>query len=92
MGEQEPQFPGGCLAQTPPQVVRTTVRRLLHKLEFGLYHYRKSLTGPPHPDRECQFRYINRGKELYLSAGYPVNSVDTKKKVLIGNFKNNGAD
>jgi len=74
------------------QVGRTTVRRLLRKLEYGLYHNRQSLTGPPHPDRECQFRYISRVKNLFLSAGYPVISVDTKKKELIGNFKNNGAD
>lgn len=69
---------------------RTTVRRLLYKLDYDLYHNRQSLTGPPHPDRDRQFRYINRVKKLFLNAGYPVISVDTKKKELIGNFKNNG--
>jgi hypothetical protein len=69
---------------------RTTVRRLLYKLDYDLYYNRQSLTGPPHPDRDCQFRYINRVKKLFLSAGYPVISVDTKKKELIGNFKNHG--
>ena len=73
------------------RVGRTTVRRLLRKLEYGLYHNRQSLTGPAHPDRERQFRYLNRVKKLYLAAGYPVISVDTKKKELIGNFKNEGA-
>lgn len=61
-----------------------TVRRLLKKLKYGLYGNRKSLTGPSHPDRDKQFRYIRRIKKLFLAAGYPVISVDTKKKELIG--------
>lgn len=69
---------------------RTTVRRLLDELGYDLYHNRQSLTGSAHPDRERQFRYINRVKKLFLNAGYPVISVDTKKKELIGNFKNAG--
>jgi hypothetical protein len=67
-----------------------TVRRLLKKLKYGLYGNRKSLTGPSHPDRDKQFRYIRRIKKLFLAAGYPVISVDTKKKELIGNFLNRG--
>jgi hypothetical protein len=66
------------------------VRRLLKKLEYELYSNRKSLTGPSHPDRDKQFRYIRRVKQLFLAAGYPVISVDTKKKELIGNFRNQG--
>lgn len=78
------------LTQCGYPIGRTTVRRLLYKLDYDLYHNRQSLTGPPHPDRDRQFRYINRVKKMFLNAGYPVISVDTKKKELIGNFKNNG--
>lgn len=67
-----------------------TVRRLLKKLKYSLYGNRKSLTGLSHPDRDKQFRYIRRIKKLFLAAGYPVVSVDTKKKELIGNFLNRG--
>lgn len=79
-----------ALSQRDYPVGRTTIRRLLRKLDYDLYHNRQSLAGPPHPDRDRQFRYINRMKKLFLAAGYPVISVDTKKKELIGNFRNNG--
>lgn len=79
-----------ALSRRDYTVGRTTVRRLLYKLDYDLYHNRRSLTGPPRPDRDRQFRYINRVKKLFLNAGYPVISVDTKKKELIGNFKNDG--
>ena len=72
------------------RVGRTTVRRLLKKLRYGLCRNRKSLTGAPHPDRDRQFRYLARVKQLFLAAGYPVISVDTKKKELVGNFLNPG--
>jgi hypothetical protein len=78
------------LARRKFRVGPTTVRRLLKKLEYGLCGNRKSLTGPSHPDRDKQFRYIRRVKKLFLKAGYPVISVDTKKKELIGNFGNQG--
>jgi len=79
-----------ALQQHDYAVGRTTVRRLLDEMGYALYHNRQSLTGSPHPDRERQFRYISRVKKLFLNAGYPVISVDTKKKELIGNFKNAG--
>jgi hypothetical protein len=78
------------LAKRRFRVGRTTVRRLLRKLEYGLCCNRKSLTGPSHPDRDRQFRYIARLKRLFLAAGLPVISVDTKKKELIGDFLNPG--
>jgi hypothetical protein len=78
------------LAKRHFRVGRTTVRRLLRKLEYGLCCNRKSLTGPSHPDRDRQFRYIARLKRLFLAAGLPVISVDTKKKELIGDFLNRG--
>jgi len=72
------------------QIGRTTVRRLLKKLDYSLKGNRKQLTGPPHPDRDRQFRYIAWVKNIFLAAGYPVISVDAKKKELIGDFKNPG--
>lgn len=51
---------------------------------------RKRFTGPPHPDRDLQFRTIQKQKERFLRRGLPVISVDTKNKELIGNFKNPG--
>ncbi len=67
-----------------------TVRRLLKELDYSLKANRKEDSGPPHPDRDRQFRYIERMKQLFMAAGHPVISVDTKKKELIGNFKNPG--
>jgi hypothetical protein len=67
-----------------------TVRRLLFKLRFSLKANRKRYTGPAHPDRDRQFRYIARQRKCFEQAGWPVISVDTKKKELIGNFKNAG--
>lgn len=78
------------LAKRRFRIGRTTVRRLLKKLAYGLCRNRKSLTGPSHPERDKQFRYIRRVKKLFLAAGCPVISVDTKKKELIGNFLNQG--
>lgn len=48
--------------------------------------------GDQHPDRDAQFRYINKTAEQFLEAGDPVISIDTKKKENIGNFKNNGSE
>jgi hypothetical protein len=72
------------------RITRMTVRRLLRDLGYSLQANCKRYTGPPHPDRDRQFRYIGRVKKLFLAAGYPVISVDAKKKELIGNFKNAG--
>lgn len=72
------------------QTTRGTLRRLLRKLNFGLYGNRKSISPKQHPERDRQFRYIKKLKSHFLKAGYPVLSVDTKKKELIGNFANNG--
>ena len=71
------------------QIGPTTVRRLLKKLKYRLFGNCQSLT-PRHPDRDKQFRFIRRVKKLFLAAGWPVISVDTKKKELIGNVKNAG--
>jgi hypothetical protein len=67
-----------------------TIRRLLKKQDYSLKANRKEFTGPPHPDRDRQFRYIRRVRQVFQAAGHPVISIDTKKKELIGNFKNPG--
>lgn len=67
-----------------------TVGRLLRQLDYSLKVNVKRLSGEPHPDRETQFAYLEQQKQAFLQAGLPVISVDTKKKELIGNFKNAG--
>ena len=67
-----------------------TVRRLLMKMKYSLKANVKRLSGTAHPDRNQQFEFIERQKQAFLAAGWPVISVDTKKKELIGNFKNAG--
>ena len=74
---------GGFLAST------MTVRRLLREADYSLKANRKENTAS-HPERDRQFRYITPVKRLFLEAGYPVISVDMKKKELIGDFKNQG--
>lgn len=71
-------------------LARGTVRRLLSKAGFSLRVNVKRFTGPPHPDRDRQFRYLRREREAFQRGGDPVLSVDTKKKELVGNFKNDG--
>ena len=79
-----------ALSEQGYKICRMTVRRLLEDLAYSLQANCKRFTGPPHPDRDHQFRYIARVKKLFLAAGCPVISTDTKKKELIGNFKNAG--
>jgi Rhodopirellula transposase DDE domain len=67
-----------------------TIARLLDDKGFSLRTCRKQQAGIQDPDRDQQFRYIARLRKLYLGKGLPVISVDTKKKELIGNFKNAG--
>jgi len=63
---------------------------LLHRLGYSLQANRKMEEGNQHPDRNAQFEHINMRVSRALRAGTPVISVDTKKKELIGNYKNNG--
>jgi hypothetical protein len=72
-------------------VCPTTVSRLLRQLDYSPKANQKRETGSDHPDRNFQFEYIAAQKQAFLSAGLPVISVDTKKKELVGNFKNAGA-
>ncbi len=67
------------------------MRRLLKKLGYSLRANIKRLSGPPHPDRDRQFRYIHRRQREFLKAGQPVISADAKNSKLVGNFKNDGS-
>ncbi len=68
------------------------VAKLLHEMGYSLQANRKTLEGTSHPDRNAQFEYINEKVKKYQSIEQPVISVDTKKKELIGNFKNDGRE
>jgi hypothetical protein len=74
------------------QVSASTVGRLLPQLGFSRQGNRKAEEGRNHPDRDAQFEHINAEVRAAQTAGQPVISVDTKKKELIGNYKNNGKD
>lgn len=67
-----------------------TVARCLHDLGYALQANVKTIEGPQHPDRDAQFRYINTRVKAFLRTGDPVVSVDTKKKELVGAFRNPG--
>src|SRR6516162_326916 len=69
-----------------------TVRKELVKLGFSRQSNRKADEGSHHPDRNAQFEYINARAVAARAKQQPVISVDTKKKELIGNFKNGGTD
>jgi transposase len=72
------------------KVSHTHVGKLLTKLGYSLQGNKKTLEGSGHPDRNAQFEHINTQVTNQLNKGEPVISVDTKKKELIGRFKNNG--
>ena len=74
------------------QVSSTTVGRMLHELGYCLQSVRKSREGTSHPDRNAQFEHINATADDCLQRQQPVISVDTKKKELVGDFKNNGRE
>jgi hypothetical protein len=74
-------------------VSANTVAKLLsEKLEYSRQVNRKTHEGASHPDRNAQFEHINSKVAAAQAAGQPVISVDTKKKELVGNFKNGGSD
>jgi hypothetical protein len=72
------------------EVSHTLVAGLLHDLEYSLQANRKMLEGTAHPDRNAQFEHINEAVTTQLKRGQPAISVDTKKKELVGRFKNGG--
>ena len=81
-----------ALTQQGWRVSSTTVGRLLRRLGYRLQSVRKRQEGTVHPNRKAQFEHINATADQFLTAGQPVISVDTKKKELVGNFKNAGRE
>jgi Rhodopirellula transposase DDE domain len=75
------------------EVGKDVVGRLLRDtLGFSLQSARKTLEGKQHPDRDAQFEHINQTVARAIAAGQPAISIDTKKKELIGEFKNTGRE
>ena len=72
------------------KVAIATIRRLLRKLRYAIRVNRKRLTREQNPARDRQMRYLARVRRRFLKTGKPVISVDTKKRELVGNFKNAG--
>ena len=69
-----------------------TVPKLLRMLGYSLQSARKTLEGSQHPDRDAQFQTINAKVAAAIAAGQPAISIDTKKKELVGEFKNGGRE
>src|SRR5512144_1394375 len=80
------------LAEKGHKVCPTVVGDLLRDIGYSLQANSKTREGDQHIDRDAQFEYINRQAKVFLAANEPVISVDTKKKELVGNFKNNGRE
>ncbi|MFC7976493.1 ISAzo13 family transposase [Streptomyces cinereoruber] len=78
------------LARAGRRVSADTVADLLREEGFSLQANAKTLEGSQHVDRDAQFRYLNEQAREHRDAGQPVISVDTKKKELVGEFKNDG--
>jgi len=82
-----------ALKQKGYQISDTTIAEILKAEGYSLQSNKKDLAiKPSHPDRDAQFKYINKTALKYIKAGKPVISIDAKKKEKIGNFKNNGAE
>jgi Rhodopirellula transposase DDE domain len=82
----------GELKRLGHQASADLVGRLLHYLGYSLQANAKVTEGAQHPDRNAQFEYINAQAGEHLAAGQPVISVDCKKKELIGDYANGGAE
>jgi transposase len=80
------------LTSSGHRVAARTVAKLLHAAGYSLQAARKTKEGGDHPDRDAQFRYLAGLVNDYLGAGQPVVSVDTKKKELVGAYKNPGRE
>ena len=81
-----------ALSEMGHKISATSMRRLLPTLGFSRQTNRKADEGSKHPDRDAQFEHINAHVVERQAAGQPVISVDTKKKELVGNYKNGGSD
>src|SRR5271165_4009248 len=74
------------------KVSSSTIPKLLEELKYCRHFNRKTKEGGKHPDRDAQFEYINAKAEAFQAADQPVISIDSKKKELLGEFKNGGSD
>ena len=81
-----------ALASQGFEVSHQTVASLLDELGYSLQGNQKTKEGSTHPDRDAQFRFIHGRVEDFQRRGQPVVSVDTKKKELVGDFKNGGRE
>jgi len=82
-----------ALKERGHDVCRNTIDKLLEtKLEYSRQFNRKTHEGTSHPDRDAQFEHINAKVVAAQAKGEPVISVDTKKKELVGNYRNGGSD
>src|SRR5262249_62320879 len=79
-----------ALSHNGHSVSHETVAQLLHQLGYSLQANAKTREGKQHPDRDAQFRYIARQSKYFQARSWPVVSVDTKKKELVGNYANSG--
>jgi hypothetical protein len=82
----------GELTRQGHPVSPRTVGRLLRAAGYSLQSNRKTKEGNDHPDRNAQFEHINATVQAFQERGQPVISVDTKKKEILGNFKNGGRE
>ena len=74
------------------EVSQATVWRMLDELGYSMQSNRKTREGGDHPDRNGQFEFINASVKKFMGQGLPTISVDTKKKELVGSFKNGGQE
>jgi hypothetical protein len=81
-----------ALREAGHEVSASTVGRLLHSMGYSLQSVRKSREGASHPDRNAQFEHIASTVKAFQRRRQPVISVDTKKKELVGEFKNAGRE
>ena len=82
-----------CLEEKGYEIKHDTVGKILKELGYSLQQNQKmQQLGEPHPDRDEQFRFINKKSSEFIRQNQPVISVDTKKKELIGNFNNKGTE
>lgn len=79
------------LQQTGIPISANTVARLLHDMDYSLRVNRKQIATASSPDRDQQFDYISSLRNRFQRQGLPIISVDTKKRELVGNFRNSGA-
>jgi Rhodopirellula transposase DDE domain len=92
VGQQEPAPSRAGAAERGFTASQKLVGRLLRRLGFSLHANKKTREGTAHPDRDAQFEHINEKIKQFQNDGQPAISVDTKKKELVGDFKNYGRE